>query len=919
MSYNNGFNPSQMMGFGNPYAQAFGSPGGGYGSPGRGGGRGRGRDDRRGGRGGGRGGGGQRDSRPPIPENSNARMRKMVLKLGDDDEYDPVDDPHRLSRVLKRAWREGSAGVCEGFRISVTQQPHKHSYLVVLLLSLSRRSSPTAATEGDDAQLGDKRKADDTEEDIEYGREVMEDLSRALRGWVEVREWQNVRLGFQFFSLLVPAGLVTSTSLLGVCKSLLAVLEEVGGGGDRAERAVRAVGEGLIRSGKVLYESHPDEVENLISSIEGYIIGRRNEVKSLVDPFSPILSEGQEPNPTPDTLDNFLSALHALRANSFAPPNSLPRYWEHATLSEGAIQSDPYELSPVSMPPEMYAVDSNDLDKGEGRIGNIRLFGDDVVPPPETLEGWVLQSLVLDLINIYEVNRKESASLLLSLKKFLPRNTFKPTNPPENPDEEVSTWSNESLIISTLLNSLLTLPRSTYKSIYYGSVITELCKISPNTVAPPVGRAVRKIFNYLGTDALDIECQDRVAVWFSTHLSNFGFQWMWKEWIPDLDLPLSHPKRAFMRRVTELEVRLAYYDRIYDTLPEPMKAEGAGVISSESPEPFWPYEKPDHPLHAEAKELLHLFRTKTSPSDVRSYLESLPGSISGEPISEDIRKMVFETLLHLGSRSFSHFLNATERYLDLLRYLTSESSSRRVLLDSVWTYWKYSHQQKLITVDKYLQYGILEGLDIVNFLFSSSSSEGEEEGWTDGWEWEILKMTIEKHVGRVQSIRNRMKLIEREDEMARARRAAEVLERGGGVGEGGEEDLEEDVRPEGSKAFNDAQTSLDIQSTRLEKILIASIKQFVLSLSPVSSSESTSVNQGLKGVLTLLQSGEEGLWSVRARLGWYREFVRLWSAHLIPLAEPIENTVFSLLTPTDDVERRVVEIVRGVWNSALEM
>lgn len=46
-----------------------------------------------------------------------------------------------------------------------------------------------------------------------------------------------------------------------------------------------------------------------------------------------------------------------------------------------------------------------------------------------------------------------------------------------------------------------------------------------------------------------------------------------------------------MRRVIELEVRLSYYDRILETLPEPMIAEGAGVISPEAPDPFWAYEK----------------------------------------------------------------------------------------------------------------------------------------------------------------------------------------------------------------------------------------------------------------------------------------------------------------------------------------
>ena len=46
-----------------------------------------------------------------------------------------------------------------------------------------------------------------------------------------------------------------------------------------------------------------------------------------------------------------------------------------------------------------------------------------------------------------------------------------------------------------------------------------------------------------------------------------------------------------MRRVVESEVRLAYHDRVMQTLPEAMLAEGAAVISAEPPEPFWPYEK----------------------------------------------------------------------------------------------------------------------------------------------------------------------------------------------------------------------------------------------------------------------------------------------------------------------------------------
>jgi nuclear cap-binding protein subunit 1 len=45
---------------------------------------------------------------------------------------------------------------------------------------------------------------------------------------------------------------VTASSLLELYKSLLSVLTELGGGGDRAERVIRAVGEGLLRVGPAI-------------------------------------------------------------------------------------------------------------------------------------------------------------------------------------------------------------------------------------------------------------------------------------------------------------------------------------------------------------------------------------------------------------------------------------------------------------------------------------------------------------------------------------------------------------------------------------------------------------------------------------------------------------------------------------------
>jgi nuclear cap-binding protein subunit 1 len=89
-----------------------------------------------------------------------------------------------------------------------------------------------------------------------------------------------------------------------------------------------------------------------------------------------------------------------------------------------------------------------------------------------------------------------------------------------------------------------------------------------------------------------------------------------------------------------------------------------------------------------------------------------------------------------------------------------------------------------VTIDKYIQYGVLEGSDVVEWIFGPDEAVGEEaDGWTDGFKWEVLRMTLEKSVGRVTAVRRRVRAVEREDEVARARKAAEKLERGEGVGE----------------------------------------------------------------------------------------------------------------------------------------
>ena len=85
--------------------------------------------------------------------------------------------------------------------------------------------------------------------------------------------------------------------------------------------------------------------------------------------------------------------------------------------------------------------------------------------------------------------------------------------------------------VKTILGAVFLLPETTHKPIYYFALITELCKLMPKSAGPAVGKSIRKIYALLA-DGLDVEVAQRFADWFSIHMSNFNFGWVWKEWYP---------------------------------------------------------------------------------------------------------------------------------------------------------------------------------------------------------------------------------------------------------------------------------------------------------------------------------------------------------------------------------------------------
>jgi nuclear cap-binding protein subunit 1 len=143
------------------------------------------------------------------------------------------------------------------------------------------------------------------------------------------------------------------------------------------------------------------------------------------------------------------------------------------------------------------------------------------------------------------VNRKEAARILLDARRWFTPGTFRAKPGAADTDEpsggvqlELSVMevrSNspfcQSLTIyrQTILSSMFCLPMPKHKSIYYHALITEICKLSASTAGPAVGKSIRKLYALLG-EGLDVEVAKRFSEWFAVHMSNFTYQWVWREW-----------------------------------------------------------------------------------------------------------------------------------------------------------------------------------------------------------------------------------------------------------------------------------------------------------------------------------------------------------------------------------------------------
>ncbi|KAH9991616.1 MIF4G like-domain-containing protein [Russula compacta] len=860
--------------------------------------------------GGGYGGGGRRrrrddyehyDHRREAQESPDQKLKVAIIKFG---EVDAEQELPQLASKLRSQEQPSIPAIAEGFRLAVTEQPYKIPFYAALLYYLS---IPTANEDAGACEESTTKPS--------LGRLILDDFWKGFQAYLDKLAWRETRLCIHFFAHLTVANLISPQSMLGLLQSFTAVLDEFGVSNGRAKRAARCAAEGLMRAGQVLKDYSAAAVFEMIASIQTYNDSVKT-AKWLVHPLARLHSLEISAEHADEILDCAVSALKTLEFIDVSGIFPQP----YAAMSTSTVV--PFDLPSVLVPPEVIELEvlspesSEDapIKKEEWPEYMLRLFDNDVTADPKTPAGYAAHTDLLDIIEIFEINRKECARLLVEYPKWTVKGTFKPRpgDPAETPDRiplPGRDWQLEATLIETILGSQFILPESPIKPMYYTALITELCKLSPQTVGPAVGKSIRRIYGYCA-NGLDVEVLCRFAEWFSVHMSNFGFQWVWKEWIPDLALSVQHPKRLFIHRALQLEIRLSYYDRVLKTLPQPFQESSAGAMPDQAPGPTYEYEDPTAPHYDAAQSVLNQIRSRTKPEEVLAHLDTVKNSLAETAdINEDpdtlIRSIAIQSLLHIGARSFSHFLNAVERYLVVLRALSGSSEAKEHLLELVASFWQQSRQMIGIVFDKLMQYQIVEPADVVRWVFAHSSR---------GLDWDLLRSAVDKANGRVVVARRRVTTLRKEDDDAHARAKAKA---NGGVTDSTamEVDAETMHDPQVTQAEDSPQLVSALKAyaavTREQKLTLAHVLEgFVHTLH-------TSSDVARRVIATDSWDGHtswgDDEWVAWRTWMWYKHFCRVYSPYLRSFVTTLTAVSFASLESSGD---DAAVLMKKIWRVA---
>ncbi|KAE8677217.1 Nuclear cap-binding protein subunit 1 [Hibiscus syriacus] len=576
-------------------------------------------------------------------------------------------------------------------------------------------------------------------EDEDFVKKIVEDTQNSFQDALDSANCDRIRISMRFLTALMCSKVLQPASLVVVFETLLSsaaitVDEEKGNPSwqARADFYVICILSCLPWGGAELAEQVPEEIERVLVGIQAYLSIRSHTSDSGLSFFEDDESGGDVVEK--DFLEDLWERIQVLSNNGWKV-ESVPR--PHLSFEAQLVAGKSHEFGPISCPeqPELpstisavaYGKQKHDAElKYPQRTRRLNIFPSSKTEDLQPIDRFVVEEYLLDVLLFFNGCRKECASFMVGLP--VP-------------------FRYEYLMAETIFSQLLLLPHPPFKPIYYTLVIMDLCKALPGAFPAVVAGAVRALFDKIAD--LDMECRTRLILWFSHHLSNFQFIWPWDEWAYVLDLSKWAPQRVFVQEVLEREVRLSYWDKIKQSI------ENAPALEELLPPkggPNFKYsgvngQEKTEQEQAISSDLNNKVKGRQSAREIILWIEENVYPTHGLEITLSV---VVQTLLDIGSKSFTHLITVLERYGQVIAKLCSNQDKQVMLIAEVSSYWKYNAQMTAIAIDRMMGYRLISNLAIVRWVFSP---ENVEQFHISDRPWEVLRNAVSKTYNRITDLR----------------------------------------------------------------------------------------------------------------------------------------------------------------------
>lgn len=135
--------------------------------------------------------------------------------------------------------------------------------------------------------------------------------------------------------------------------------------------------------------------------------------------------------------------------------------------------------------------------------------------------------------------------------------------------------------------------------------------------------------------------------------------------------------------------------------------------------------------HALSAELKNMVKGRAAAREIILWIDENVFPAHGFEVT---LKVVLQTLLDIGSKTFTHLITVLERYGQVIAKMCSDQDKQVMVIAEIGSFWKNNAQMTAIAIDRMMGYRLLSNLSIVRWVFSP---ENIEQFHTSDRPWEV--------------------------------------------------------------------------------------------------------------------------------------------------------------------------------------